>query len=407
MSKQEFEAQAEAVVEPATRVEADVLVEQKVHPLQRPADPVQEALNHAAQALLQRQDEDGHWRFDLEADATIPSEYILLQRFLERSNPTREEKIGHYLRRRQNDNGSWSLYHGGPGDMSATVKAYFALKMMGHDVDAPHMAEARRWVLSNGGAESVNVFTRIALAIFGQVPWRTVPAMPVEIMFLPKWWFFNLSKVSYWSRCVIVPLLIIFAKRPVVHVEDKHAIRELFLSPPESLRNLDKFHTGEPLKNCFIVLDRILKIVDPMIPKFIRSRAVKRAENWMRDHAKGKGGIGAIYPAIANAVMALKLLGAPDDDPDLTRSIQAIEDLVLDGENETYCQPCVSPIWDTCLSLTALTEAGAGSDNPAVRQDRRSVEQAEAQTVLSGRNDAPNLNLALTLFQSWFKLSCL
>jgi squalene-hopene/tetraprenyl-beta-curcumene cyclase len=364
MIEHRTETQARVVAEQV----AGVLERQTVHPLERAADPVQECLNRAAQALLGRQAEDGHWRFDLEADATIPSEYILLQHFLGRSNKAREEGISRYLRRRQNRSGSWSLYHGGPGDMSATVKAYFALKLMGHSADAPYMVRARHWVLTNGGAEKVNVFTRIALAIFGQLPWRTVPAMPVEIMFLPRWWFFNLSKVSYWSRCVIVPLLILFARRPVVHVDAHLGISELFLSPPMKLRHLDTFQAGSPLKNCFLALDRLLKLIDPMIPAFIRERALKRAEKWMRDHAKGKGGIGAIYPAMANAAMALRVLGASEDDEDLLRTVQAIEDLVLDGETETYIQPCVSPIWDTCLSLTALTEAGARSDHPAVKQ---------------------------------------
>ena len=368
MIKEQYQDHAQDSIAPEREIRAEILREQAVHSLDRPIDPVQACLNRAAQALLGRQEDDGHWRFDLEADATIPSEYVFLQHFLARSNKTREEKIGRYLRRRQNRNGSWSLYHGGPGDMSATVKAYFALKMMGHSVDAPYMVKSRRWVRTNGGAESVNVFTRITLAIFGQLPWRTVPAMPVEIMFLPRWWFFNLSKVSYWSRCVIVPLLIIFAKRPVIAVEAQFGIAELFLSTPARLRNLDTFDYREPLKNCFVLLDRVLKIVEPLIPGFIRNRALKRAENWMRDHASGKGGIGAIYPAMANAAMALSLLGAKEDDADLARTIQAIEDLVRDGEDETLCQPCVSPVWDTCLSLAALTEAGAQVDNPSVQQ---------------------------------------
>lgn len=347
---------------------SDALHERTVHALERPVDAVQECLNEAAQALLGRQANDGHWRFDLEADATIPSEYILLQHFLGRSNKEREEKITRYLRRRQNRSGSWSLYHGGPGDMSATVKAYFALKLMGLSIDAPFMVRARHWVLANGGAEKVNVFTRIALAIFGQLPWRTVPAMPVEIMFLPRWWFFNLSKVSYWSRCVIVPLLILFAKRPVIHVDEHLGVAELFHSPPKKLHNLDSFSIRSPLKSCFVLLDRLIKICEPLIPYAIRGRALKIAEKWMRDHTKGKGGIGAIFPAMANAAMALRTLGASEDDEDFVRTVQAIEDLVLDDESESYVQPCVSPIWDTCLSLNALTEAGAQSDHPAVQQ---------------------------------------
>lgn len=368
MIEEQLQAQSRATEQRDPILASAILHEQTVQPLERRGDPVQTSLNRAAQALLERQAEDGHWRFDLEADATIPSEYVLLQHFLGRKNPEREVKIARYLRRRQNRNGSWALYHGGPGDLSATVKAYFALKLMGHSVDAPYMVRARRWVLNNGGAEAANVFTRITLAIFGQVPWRTVPAMPVEIMFLPKWWFFNLSKVSYWSRCVIVPLLILFARRPVVHVDEHLGVQELFLSSPKKLRNLDHFGAGEPLRNCFVLLDRVLKTCEPLIPDFVRERAIKRAERWMRDHAKGKGGIGAIYPAMANAAMALTVLGAKPDDADLARTIQAIEDLVLEDVSESYVQPCVSPVWDTCLSLTALLEAGATGEHPGVQQ---------------------------------------
>lgn len=333
-----------------------------------PADPVQQGLARAAQAMLNRQANDGHWRFDLEADATIPSEYLLLHYFMGTVDHAREQRIAVYLRAGQRVNGSWPLYDGGPGDLSATVKAYFALKLAGDDENAPHMQRARQWVRANGGAEHCNVFTRITLAMFGQMPWSTVPAMPVEIMFLPKWWFFNLSKVSYWSRCVIVPLLIIFAKRPVVSLSPQQSIRELFLTPPERLRNLDKFKPGKLTANLFLLIDRVLKVVDPLVPDFIRQPAVTRAEQWMRAHTKGVGGIGAIYPAMANAATALRLLGAPADDPDFVRTMRAIEDLVVEEGDRTWVQPCVSPIWDTCLTLSALTEAGASPFNPAVTQ---------------------------------------
>ena len=192
--------------------------------------------------------------------------------------------------------------------------------------------------------------------------------MPVEIMFLPKWWFFNLSKVSYWSRCVIVPLLIIFAKRPVVSLTPQQSIRELFLTPPQQLRNLDKFKPGKLMANAFLLIDRVLKVVDPLVPKFIRAPGLKRAEKWMRAHTKGIGGIGAIYPAMANAATALRLLGASADDADFQRTMQAIEDLVVEETDRTWVQPCVSPIWDTCLTLSAMTEAGASARHPAVTQ---------------------------------------
>ena len=344
------------------------LGEVELNEIQPFTNPNQRALDLAATALLGRQSADGHWRFDLEADVTISSEYVMLRRFFGSTEVEREKRIANYLKRRQLNNGSWALYHGGPGDISATVKAYFCLKMIGHGKNELHMMKARQWIRANGGAEAVNVFTRITLAIFGQIPWRTVPAMPVEIMFLPSWWFFNLSKVSYWSRCVIVPLLVIFSKKPQIELSEQEGVKELFLSEPMSLRNLDSFGKGRFLKNCFIALDRVLKTIDPLVPNFIRNKAVSLAEKWMREHTKGTGGIGAIYPAIANAAMALKLLGAKEDDLDFRRQMTAIEELVLDSENETYCQPCVSPIWDTCLSLSALSEGGAPNDHPAVRK---------------------------------------
>ena len=341
---------------------------QGVHPLETGADPLQSTLTKAAQALLTAQASDGHWRYDLEADATIPSEYLMLHYFLGTVDHEREQRIANYLTKRQHDNGSWPLYHEGPGDLSATVKAYFALKLAGHHPAAPYMVTARHWVRANGGAEHVNVFTRITLAVFGQLPWRTVPAMPIEMIFLPKWWFFNLSRVSYWSRCVIVPLLIIFAKKPVVKLTPAQGIAELFKVAPETLHHLDKFKFGKPLAMCFMLVDRVLKVIEPLVPRFIRDRALRRAERWMREHTTGAGGIGAIFPAMANAAIALKLSSAQNDDADLIRTLQAIEDLVLDEADETYCQPCVSPIWDTCLSLSALMESGAKPGHPAVLQ---------------------------------------
>ncbi|MCP5144150.1 MAG: squalene--hopene cyclase [Gammaproteobacteria bacterium] len=340
----------------------------EVRYLEPQSDPVTASLTKASQALLRRQANDGHWLFELEADATIPAEYLLLQYFLDNVDAAREQRIAAYLRRIQLPSGAWSLFANGPGNVSATVKAYFALKLAGEDPDSPVMTRARNWIHANGGAESCNVFTRITLAVFGQMPWRTVPAMPVEIMFLPKWWVFNLSKVSYWSRCVIVPLLIIFSFRPVKHVRPEQGIGELFLADPAKMGNIDKFHPGGMTrKNAFLAMDRVLKVVDGFVPAGIRRNALKRAEQWLRAHMQGDGGIGGIYPAMANAAVALKLLGARDDDADFVRNLKAIDDLVLDFEHETYVQPCLSPVWDTGLALAAITEAGARPDSPAVQ----------------------------------------
>lgn len=325
------------------------------------------AVDRAREALMGRQHDDGHWIFELEADATIPAEYLFLRHFLGTTDDQRTADIARFLRGIQKADGAWPLYHEGAGDISATVKAYFALKFAGDAPDAPHMVKARAWVHAHGGAESVNVFTRIMLATFGQLPWRVVPAMPVEIVLLPHWWFFSLKKVSYWSRCVIVPLLIIFAHRPVVPVPKTAGVRELFHSDPEALTELDAFEAGRPVKNAFLLLDRLIKHVEPWMPGQVRRMALRRAERWTREHMQGPGGIGGIFPAMANAVMALRLLGAAPDDADFVRNVHAIEDLVVERGEETYCQPCVGPVWDTCLSLNALTEAGVPPSDPRVR----------------------------------------
>src|SRR5579872_2237840 len=203
-----------------------------------PAAPTLEAaIIRARSALGQQQHSDGHWLFELEADATIPAEYVLLEHFLDRIEPELENKIGVYLRATQGAHGGWPLFHDGAFNISASVKAYFALKMLGDDPDAPHMARARDAILAAGGAERTNVFTRAQLALFGQVPWRAVPVMPLEIMHLPLWFPFHLSKVSYWSRTVIVPLLVLMALRPRARNPRGAAIQELFRTPPEQVND--------------------------------------------------------------------------------------------------------------------------------------------------------------------------
>jgi squalene-hopene/tetraprenyl-beta-curcumene cyclase len=288
--------------------------------------------------------------------------------------------LANYVRRRQLPQGGWPLFKDGAANPSATVKAYFALKLLGDPVEAPHMVRARRFVLSVGGASTVNVFTRISLALFGQIPWRTVPAMLPEIMLLPRWFFFNLYKVSYWSRTVIVPLLILLNERPVCSLSREEGLEELFLEPPHQLVHLDHFVPGAPIKNLFIHLDRTLKQLDRFAPRLIRKSALKRAEQWILERMQGKGGLGAIFPAMANAVMALKTLGYPENHPDFIRGLKALEDLIVRHGDEDFCQPCVSPVWDSCLALSALLEEGVPPDHEAVTH---AVEWLFEQQVLA------------------------
>ena len=359
------EGEAEAVVEPL-----------------RP-DFLRKVLAETCERFTQLQHPEGHWAFSLEADTTIPAEYLLLQRFLGRTpEPALQTDLANYLRRHQLPDGGWPLFHDGAADISATVKSYFALKLCGDSIEAPHMARARELVLSLGGAERVNVFTRITLALFGQLPWHTTPAMPIEIMLLPRWFFFHLEKVSYWSRTVIVPLLILYATRACCPLPREEGVAELFQTPPQSLRHLDGFNGGLRAKNLFIVLDRLLKRLERFFPRSSRQRALRIAEKWTRQRM-GEGGIGAIFPAMANAVMALHTLGyREEEDADLRRGLQALEDLLQRKDGEALCQPCVSPVWDTCLGLSASLEAGLAPDHPAAC--RAAAWLLEHQVLLPG-----------------------
>jgi squalene-hopene/tetraprenyl-beta-curcumene cyclase len=314
------------------------------------------------QALNDLQRPDGHWVFEFEADATIPAEYIMLEHFLGEIDAERERRIANYLRRIQMESGGWPLFYRGEADLSATVKAYFALKLVGDDPAAPHMARARDVILERGGAAQCNVFTRIALALFGQVPWRAVPEMPVEIMLLPRWFPFHLSKVSYWSRTVIVPLLILTAIKPRARNPRGVRVDELFQRHPEYER-YPMNATGDALGVFFAGLDGLLKTAGRRFPQGSRQRAIDKAVEFMTPRLNGEDGLGGIFPAMANAVMAFEALGRPRDHTAFLTARQAVDKLLLDrGPDVTYCQPCLSPIWDTCLAAHALLEAGQDPD---------------------------------------------
>ncbi len=318
--------------------------------------------------LSERQQADGHWVFELEADATIPAEYILYKAFLaEDIEPALAAKIGVYLRRIQNPDGGWPLFHRGDFDMSASVKAYYALKMIGDDTDAEHMARARAAILGHGGAEKSNVFTRILLALFGQVPWRAVPVMPVEIMLLPRWFPFHMSKVSYWSRTVIAPLLVLMTEKPQAKNPKGIGIAELFATPPDKVRHYHSNPTGSIWGAMLLRIDTLLRVIEPRLPRRARQRAIDRAMAFTRERLNGEDGLGGIFPAMVNAVEAMVVSGVPEDDPDLVVAKRAIEKLLVVKEDEAYCQPCVSPVWDTGLAAHALLEAGVDRDDPRIK----------------------------------------
>ena len=315
------------------------------------------AIDRASQALDARQNADGHWVFELEADATIPAEYVLLEHYLDRIDAPLQDKIAVYLRRIQGAHGGWPLYHDGAFDLSATVKVYFALKCVGDSPDAPHMTAARAAILAAGGAERANVFTRIQLALYGQVPWRAVPVMPVEIMHLPRWFFFHLSKVSYWSRTVLVPLLVLMALRPRARNPHGVDVQELFCTPPEQVRDWLRGPYRSAWGRVFKAVDHVVRIAEPALPTKMRARAIEDATRFVTDRLNGDDGLGAIYPAMANSVMMFDALGHDAHSPEATMAWAGVRKLLVVNETEAYCQPCLSPIWDTSLAGHAVAEA--------------------------------------------------
>lgn len=359
---------------------------------------VNAAIARARDALLRLQKDDGHWCFELEADCTIPAEYILMMHFMDEIDVALEQRIAKYLRAHQvlGDHGGWPQYSRSAIDLSCTVKCYYALKLVGDDPDAPHMRRAREAVLALGGAARANVFTKIMLAQFAQIPWRGVPFVPAEIMLLPKWFVFHLDKVSYWARTVMVPLFILISRRTQARNPRGVNVRELFVTPPEEERNYLPAHDW--LSRTFLVADRAGRIVEPFLARLLRERAIRMAEKWFVPRLNGEDGLGAIFPAMVNAYEALAELGYPQDHPLRVTALKSIQKLLVERpDGSVYCQPCVSPVWDTGWAALALMNSSASGKTDAVA--RRAIDRALAwlaplqETELKGdwAIRAPNL----------------
>ncbi|MBU6450050.1 MAG: squalene--hopene cyclase [Rhodospirillales bacterium] len=313
----------------------------------------------ARASLTAEQRTDGHYCYELEADATIPAEYVLLEHYLDRIDDALQAKIGVYLRRIQGDydtcQGGWPLFHGGKLDLSCSVKAYFALKALGDSPDAPHMVRAREAILAAGGAERANVFTRFQMALFGAVPWEACPVVPIEAVLMPDWFPFTMRKVSYWSRTVMMPLMFLAARKPLARNPRNIRIDELFRTPPAEVKDWIRGPYKSAWGPVFKVLDDVLRVAEPFFPKNSRAKAEQKARDWIIERLNSEDGLGAIYPAMANATMMFDDLG---DTEHFDIAWNAVRKLLVVREDEAYCQPCLSPIWDTALAGHALAEAG-------------------------------------------------
>ncbi|MDO9049311.1 MAG: squalene--hopene cyclase [Methylobacter sp.] len=330
------------------------------------------AIDRAKAQLIRLQNQEGYWVFELEADCTIPSEYILMMHYMDEIDDALQAKIANFLRAQQNADGSYPLYKGGAGDISCTIKAYYAMKMAGDSIQAAHMVKAREWILVQGGGARANVFTRIMLAMFEQIPWRGVPFIPVEIMLLPKWFPFHLDKVSYWSRTVMVPLFILCTYKVKARNPRKIDVAELFVTPPDKERNYFS-HVKTPLGKTILVVERMGRLMEPLIPGFIRRKATAKAHEWFMERLNGYDGLGAIFTAMVNAYEAMDYLGIPPDNEQRRIAREAIDRLLVINDDMAYCQPCVSPIWDTGLAALVLQEVDRHERDPHTRQALKSA----------------------------------
>jgi squalene-hopene/tetraprenyl-beta-curcumene cyclase len=349
-------------------------------------DVLERSIGSASKAIRDVQQSDGHWVFELEADDTIPSEYVLLRHHLgEPVDAALEAKIASYIRRRQGTHGGWSLVQDGDFDMSASVKAYFALKMIGNPIDAPHMVRAREAILARGGAINSNVFTRFTLAMYGVLTWRSVPVLPIEIMLLPMWSPFHLNKISYWARTTIVPLMVLAVLKPQARNAKGVGIDELFLQDPRSIGMTAKApHQSMAWFILFRSLDAILRVIEPYFPKSLRQRAIDAALAFTEERLNGEDGMGAIYPPMANIVMMYDALGKDESFPPRAVTRRGIDKLLVISEHEAYCQPCVSPVWDTTLTAHAMLEAG---DEASLASVKKGLDWLVPKQVLDLKGD--------------------
>jgi squalene-hopene/tetraprenyl-beta-curcumene cyclase len=329
-----------------------------------------EALNQSIDSsqdfLLSVQNDEGYWVDELEANVTISAEYIFFMHFTGRLDPIKQDKVVNYLFHKQREDGSWPLFYGGLCDIDSTVESYMALKMAGLPADREEMVRARQAIFTNGGIKKTRVFTKMFLAMFGQLSWDDCPAVPVEIILFPNWFPFNIYEISSWSRGTVVPLSVVRSFEPVHELPEGHDVQELFT---EKDQDLGFKPNGLPFTNwraTFIYLDRFIKFVGKFPFKPLRKKALRKVEEWTLRHQEDEGDFAGIQPAMFNALLALHLLGYPKDHPACVKGMEAVDRFMLEKDGRLWMQACVSPLWDTAICANALLNSGLPSDHPAL-----------------------------------------
>jgi squalene-hopene/tetraprenyl-beta-curcumene cyclase len=327
---------------------------------------LENAINKGAEHLLSLQDKSGYWLGELEADSTLESDYIYYLYVLGKAEPARIAKLANYVRRKQLADGGWSIYPGGPSELNATCKAYFALKLVGDNPKSVHMVKARENALRLGGLEKSNSYVRFYLALAGALGWEMVPAILPEMMLLPNWFYLNIYEMSSWTRGIVIPMAILSALRPDFRLPEHAQVDELFVDPSRKASAFDWSDQLISWRNFFLAADRAMKLYEKLPWKPLRQRALREAKAWVLEHIERTEGLAAIYPAMMNSIFALMALGHGPDDPLTSREIREFARFEIEEKDTIRLQPCVSPVWDTAIAMVALEEAGVPADNPAL-----------------------------------------
>lgn len=325
---------------------------------------IQPALSKAQQNLISLQSPDGYWIGELVVDATLCADYVTFMHWAKDVDPVVERKCADHILCRQLADGGWNIYPEGPSEVNATVKAYFALKLAGISQHDSRMAKARDRAHQLGGIERTNTYARLYLALLGQVPWDAVPTIPVEFLLLPRWSPVHFHAVSSWTRGMVVPLAIINNYKPTRELPEHRGIRELYLHP-DKVPTL----TATGPKTFFILIDRLLKQMEKHEILPFRRLALEKAKQWLLERiGDGCSGLSAIYPAMLNSLMALRCLGYTKDHPVYRKADADFRELFVEDESGFRIQPCLSPVWDTAITLLALSRSGVNSSEEPVRK---------------------------------------
>jgi squalene-hopene/tetraprenyl-beta-curcumene cyclase len=327
---------------------------------------LERAIERGADHLLSLQVEQGYWLGELEADSTLESDYIYYLHVLGKADPERIAKLANYVRRKQLADGGWSIYPGGPSELNATCKAYFALKLAGDNPNSARMVQARETVLRLGGLEQSNSYVRFYLAVAGALGWELVPAILPEMMLLPNWFYLNIYEMSSWTRGIVIPMAILSALRPDWRLPERAHVDELFRDRARKAAAFDWSDQLISWRNFFLAADRAMKLYEKLPWKPLRQRALREAKSWLLDHLERSEGLAAIYPAMMNSIFALMALGHGPDDPLTAREIREFARFEIEEDDTIRLQPCVSPVWDTGIAMVALEEAGVAADDPAL-----------------------------------------